>query len=82
MFQVENHPYLTQNKLKEVCESNGILLTAYGPLGSPYRGANSKGLVLLDEPIVKQIADKHKKTNAQVLLRFQVMITEFFFRIE
>ncbi|XP_027843070.2 uncharacterized protein LOC114124093 [Aphis gossypii] len=70
--QVENHPYLTQNKLKEVCESNGILLTAYGPLGSPYRGANSKGLVLLDEPIVKQIADKHKKTNAQVLLRFQV----------
>lgn len=80
MFQVENHPYLTQNKLKEICESNGILLTAYGPLGSPYRGANSKGLVLLDEPIVKQIADKHKKTSAQVLLRFQVMITEFFFQ--
>jgi len=70
--QIENHPYLTQNKLKEVCESNGILLTAYGPLGSPYRGANSKGLILLDEPIVKQIANKYKKTNAQILLRFQV----------
>ncbi|XP_026811235.1 uncharacterized protein LOC113552576 [Rhopalosiphum maidis] len=70
--QIENHPYLTQNKLKEVCESNGILLTAYGPLGSPYRGASSKGLILLDEPIVKQIANKYKKTNAQILLRFQV----------
>ncbi|KAL5234661.1 hypothetical protein ACI65C_002071 [Semiaphis heraclei] len=69
--QVENHPYLTQNKLKEVCESNGILLTAYGPLGSPYRDANSK--VLLDEPFVKQIADKYKKTNAQILIRFQVL---------
>jgi len=67
-----------------VCESNGVLLTACGPLGSPYRDTNSKQLVLLNEPIVKQIADKYKKTNAQILIKFQVrkinlfVITIFF----
>jgi len=70
--QVENHPYLTQNKLKEFCESNDVLLTAYGPLGSPYRDTGSKQLVLLNEPVVKQIADKYKKTNAQILIKFQI----------
>lgn len=55
-----------------MCESNGVLLTAYGPLGSPYRDTNSKQLTLLNEPIVKQIADKYKKTNAQILIKFQV----------
>jgi aldehyde reductase len=69
--QVENHPYLTQNKLKDFCESNSILLTAYGPLGSPYRNTNPKEL-LLYEPIVKQLADKYKKTAAQILIRFQI----------
>lgn len=62
-----------------MCESNGILLTAYGPLGSPYRGPNSKGLVLLDEPIIKKISDKYKKTNAQILIRFQVIVILSFF---
>ncbi|KZO90458.1 Aldo/keto reductase [Calocera viscosa TUFC12733] len=32
--QVELHPYLPQHKLKEWCESRGILLEAYCPLGS------------------------------------------------
>ncbi|XP_025416818.1 aldose reductase-like isoform X2 [Sipha flava] len=73
--QVENHPYLTQNKLKEFCETNGILLTAYGPLGSPYRPykrtKSTKG-ILLDDPMVKKLAAKYKKTNAQILIRFQI----------
>lgn len=60
--------------MKKVCESNGILLTAYGPLGSPYRDIDPKQLVLLNEPVVKQIADKYKKTNVQILIKFQVHI--------
>lgn len=71
--QVECHPYLTQNKLKEFCQSNDIYLVSYGPLGSAKRSwAQPDESAILDEPIVKQIADKYKKTNAQVLIRFQI----------
>lgn len=75
LFQVECHPYLTQIKLKEFCESNGIKLIGYGPLGSPKRSwATPEEDAILDEPIVKQLADKYKKTSAQVLIKFQVII--------
>ncbi|XP_025194375.1 uncharacterized protein LOC112594002 [Melanaphis sacchari] len=71
--QVECHPYLSQNKLKEFCESNGILLTGYAPLGSAKRSwAGPEEDAILDEPIVKQLADKYKKTNAQILIKFQI----------
>lgn len=33
-FKVELHPYNPQHKLKEWCQSQGILLEAYCPLGS------------------------------------------------
>lgn len=50
-----------------------MYLTAYAPLGSAQKPWKEPGeSVLLDEPIIKQIADNHKKTNAQVLIRFQV----------
>jgi aldehyde reductase len=71
--QVECHPYLTQNKLKEFCESNGVLLTGYAPLGSAKRSwAGPEEDAILDEPVVKQLANKYKKTNAQVLIKFQI----------
>lgn len=50
-----------------------MLLTSYAPLGSPkWLEVNSKDIIL-DEPIVKQIAHKYNTTNAQILIKFQVV---------
>lgn len=73
--QVELHPYLPQRKLKEYCESKGIIMTAFSPLGNPGRPDGEKresDAVLLEDEVVKGIAEKHKCSPAQVLLQWNV----------
>ena len=71
MNQIEIHPYLQQQKMLEFCREKGILLTAYSPLGSGDRPKALKAAdepVLLQDPVIGQIADKHRCTASQVIL--------------
>lgn len=65
--QVEFHPHLVQAKLAAFCKKNGIALQAYASLGSG-DAAQAEDFMAL-EPVVAA-AKKHKKTPAQVLLRW------------
>lgn len=62
--QVECHPYLAQNELKEFCAKHNIYVEAWSPL-------EQGGEVLQDETIHK-IADAHGKTPAQAVLRWHL----------
>ena len=77
VLQVECHVYFQQLKLREACKKHNIAITAYAPLGSPgrkvfyeKRGLKVELLDLLNNPVVRLVAEKHRRTSAQVLLRF------------
>lgn len=71
--QIECHPYLNQKRLLKYCREQGIQLTAYSPLGSPDRPwATADDVKLLDDVKLKSIADKYKKSPAQIVIRWQV----------
>jgi diketogulonate reductase-like aldo/keto reductase len=59
--QVQFSPYAYRKVLLDACEQNGIVLEAYSPLGTG-RHLSSK--------TVAQIAQRHGRTPAQVLLRW------------
>ena len=63
--QIELHPYFSQQPLVAYCEKLGIAGEAWSPLGGT--GGN-----LLNDPVLKKIAEKYKKSTAQVVLRWEL----------
>jgi len=75
MNQVELHPYLQQEELLAYCRENGILVTAYSPLGSSDRPEEMKDEdepSLLENDVIGSIAEKHGASPAQVLIAWAV----------
>lgn len=75
MNQVEMHPYLRQESLVDFCQSNGILMTAYSPLGSGDRSSSIKKddePNLFEDKIVNKLAEKYNVTPAQILISFSI----------
>ncbi|KAL5973465.1 NADPH-dependent aldo-keto reductase, chloroplastic [Asimina triloba] len=65
--QVECHPCWQQPGLHNFCQSTGVHLSAFSPLGSP--GSWLKGTTLQD-PTLIEVAEKLNKSPAQVALRW------------
>ncbi|GGM33504.1 glyoxal reductase [Paraliobacillus quinghaiensis] len=61
--QVEFHPHLIQQSLRDFCKEHQIQLEAWSPL---------KQGKLLDDPTLKEIAEKHGKTTAQIIIRWDL----------
>ena len=63
--QVELHPLFPQEELRQVHAQLGVATEAWAPLG---QGA------LLDNPKVAEVAERHGKTPAQVLIRWHMQL--------
>ena len=63
--QVELHPYFQQNELRTRMEKYNTKIEAWAPLGH----ALTK---IFDEELIKKLAEKYKKTPAQIVLRWHI----------
>ena len=64
--QIELHPYFNQAEQRAADKARGVLTQAWTPIG--------KGTALLAESIIVDIAAKHGRTPAQVVLRWHVQL--------
>ena len=76
--EVEFNPYLYQKDLKEFCDIEKIKIISYFPL---VKGRyctpeliKEKNLDLLNEPNIKKLAEKYKKTPGQIVLNWHIHI--------
>ena len=63
--QVELHPYFQQNELRKRMEKYNCKIEAWAPLGHALTD-------IFNEEIIKKLAENHKKTPAQIILRWNI----------
>jgi diketogulonate reductase-like aldo/keto reductase len=61
--QCEYHPYLDQCLVRAECRKHGAAFVSYCPIGKAQ---------VLSEPAIQAIAKAHRRTPAQIVLRWQV----------
>ncbi len=62
--QIEYHPFLNQDRVLAACRGHGMAVVSYCPL--------ARGAELFPEPAVTAAAERHGRTPAQIVLRWQV----------
>jgi 2,5-diketo-D-gluconate reductase A len=62
--QIELSPHAARNAARGYHAENGIATQAWSPIG--------KGGELLEEPIVRELAERHGRTPAQIVLRWHM----------
>ncbi len=69
--QIEVHPYFQQRALQRLHHERGILTQAWSPIGgiTSYRGGEKR---TFDNPTLQDIARRHGKSAAQVMLRWHL----------
>jgi diketogulonate reductase-like aldo/keto reductase len=70
--QIEVHPYFTQREVQAFGADHGILTQSWSPIGGItfYRDGNHTST--LQDPVIREIAQAHGKTPAQVMLRWHL----------
>lgn len=66
VVQIESHPYLPETEILEFCNSNGVVMQAYAPLGHGIKPG------VLEDATIGAIAQRVHKTPAQVLLAWAI----------
>lgn len=62
--QIEIHPHYQQLEVRQFCEEHDIRIESYSPL--------KRGRDVLDEGVIRELADKYGRTPAQIILRWHV----------
>ncbi|XP_048427524.1 non-functional NADPH-dependent codeinone reductase 2-like [Pyrus x bretschneideri] len=70
--QVELSPFWQQKKLRDFCKANGIVVTAFSPLGAI--GSSWGSNHVLESKVLQDIAEARGKTVAQVCIRWVYQI--------
>ncbi|KAI9504320.1 D-xylose reductase [Coemansia spiralis] len=78
VLQIELHPYLVRKQLVDLAHAHGIAVTAYSSFGDAsytemgFKAEDPKFKHLLKHDLISEIAQKHGKSPAQILLRWAV----------
>jgi diketogulonate reductase-like aldo/keto reductase len=64
-LQIECHPYAQRKNMQEKVKPYNILIECWYPLGHGDKG-------LLSDPVIGKIAEAHKKTIVQIILRWHI----------
>jgi diketogulonate reductase-like aldo/keto reductase len=70
--QIEVHPYYSQRDVQAANQQHGILTQAWSPIGGITFYRDGQHGSTLDDPVVGRIATAHRKSPAQVMLRWHV----------